>query len=107
MKSKLRKNFFVRTALLSAMLFFVFSLDAFASQVGAGTDADQYWRNLILFFATWIGRIGMVIAFIGGIMFALAFRNDDADGKSRGIQVAISGIIVYALTLSLDLFGLI
>lgn len=60
----------------------------------------------IISSVTWIGRIGLVVAFVGGIMFALAIKNDDAEAKTRGLMTLASGFVVFALTLSLDLFGI-
>ena len=64
------------------------------------------FNSVVGFFATWIGRIGLVVAFVGGVMFALAIKNDDAEAKTRGLMTLASGFVVFALTLSLDLFGI-
>ena len=34
---------------------------------------------------------------IGGIMFGLGFKNDDADSKTRGVQTLVAGAIVIAV----------
>ena len=52
----------------------------------------------------WVQKIGFLIAFIGGIMFALGWRNDDADSKARGLQTLVSGFMVAAVALSYNLF---
>ena len=84
------------------------SVSAFA-EGGDGegvADGEAAFNSVIGFFATWIGRIGLVVAFVGGIMFALAIKNDDAEAKTRGLMTLASGFVVFALTLSLDLFGI-
>ena len=74
---------------------------------GGGTvDGEAAFNSVIGFFADWIGRIGLVVAFVGGIMFALAIKNDDAEAKTRGLMTLASGFVVFALTLSLNLFGI-
>ena len=74
---------------------------------GSGTvDGEAAFNDVIGFFADWIGRIGLVVAFVGGIMFALAIKNDDAEAKTRGLMTLASGFVVFALTLSLNLFGI-
>ena len=74
---------------------------------GGGTvDGEAAFNEVIGFFADWIGRIGLVVAFVGGIMFALAIKNDDAEAKTRGLMTLASGFVVFALTLSLSLFGI-
>lgn len=56
--------------------------------------------------ATWLGRIGLIVAFFGAVQLALGFKNDDADGKVRGMKTLASGFLVYGITMSLPLFGL-
>ena len=82
------------------------SVSAFAEGGEGAADGEAAFISVIGFFATWIGRIGLVVAFVGGIMFALAIKNDDAEAKTRGLMTLASGFVVFALTLSLDLFGI-
>lgn len=88
------------------------TVSAFAAPAGGtGTsapavDGEAAFNSVIGFFATWIGRIGLVVAFVGGVMFALAIKNDDAEAKTRGLMTLASGFVVFALTLSLNLFGI-
>lgn len=82
------------------------SVSAFAEGGEGVADGEPAFNSVIGFFATWIGRIGLVVAFVGGIMFALAIKNDDAEAKTRGLMTLASGFVVFALTLSLDLFGI-
>lgn len=84
------------------------AVSAFAEGNGEGgvVDGEAAFNEVVGFFATWIGRIGLVVAFVGGVMFALAIKNDDAEAKTRGLMTLASGFVVFALTLSLDLFGI-
>ena len=82
---------------------------AFAAGEGEGTfsnEGEDMFNSVIEFFATWIGRIGLVVAFIGAIQFALAIKNDDADAKTRGLMTMASGFVVFAVTKALNLFGI-
>lgn len=87
------------------------TISAFASTSGGGgaiqddIDADAAFVSLIAFFGKWIGRVGLVIAFVGAIQFALGIKSEDAEGKSRGLMVLVAGFIVFAVTKSLHLFG--
>ena len=56
--------------------------------------------------ARWLGRIGLVVAFFGAVQLALGFKQDDADGKIRGMKTLASGFLVFGITQSLSLFGL-
>lgn len=82
------------------------AVTAFAEGEGGVVDGEAAFNQVVGFFATWIGRIGLVVAFVGGVMFALAIKNDDAEAKTRGLMTLASGFVVFALTLSLDLFGI-
>ena len=79
---------------------------AFAEGGGGDVDPDAAFNNIIGFMAKWIGRIGLVIAFVGAVMFGLAIKNDDADGKQRGLMTLGAGFVVFAITKALDMFGL-
>lgn len=96
------------TAMLAVTL--MTTVSAFAAPSGGtsgGTvDGEAAFNSVIGFFADWIGRIGLVVAFVGGVMFALAIKNDDAEAKTRGLMTLASGFVVFALTLSLQLFGI-
>lgn len=95
------------TMVTMSMLSTVTAFAAPADGGGGGTvDGEAAFNKVIGFFADWIGRIGLVVAFVGGIMFALAIKNDDAEAKTRGLMTLASGFVVFALTLSLNLFGI-
>lgn len=119
-----RRNFFIRAAsrvndkrrkiMLGLTTFIVMNMStavsAFAASNGGGgggtisNEGDDAFFALVGFFCTWIGRIGLLVAFIGGIMFGFAIKNDEADQKQRGIMTLAAGFIVYALTRSMGLF---
>ena len=79
------------------------AMTAFADDLDANAGKGQF-DSLIDFFATWIGRIGGVIALVGAVMFGLAFKSEDPDGKQRGITTMVSGIIVFAISLAAGFF---
>lgn len=100
------KNFFKNKEMMmkvavSALVLMTVASPAFASD--AGLDKLD---NLIDVIAKWLGRIGLIVAFFGGVQTALGFKNDDADGKIRGLRTLAAGFLVFGLTESLSLFGL-
>ena len=105
-KSKCKKVITAVTTMVTMTM--VSAVTAFAEGGGGGgaVDGEAAFNQVIGFFATWIGRIGLVVAFVGGVMFALAIKNDDAEAKTRGLMTLASGFVVFALTLSLNLFGI-
>lgn len=53
----------------------------------------------------WLVKIGVVIAMIGGIMFALGWQREDAEGKSRGLLTLMAGFMIAAIGASPAAFG--
>lgn len=110
-KSKCRNLYIaITTAIVmqTATMISAFAAPASTTSTTSGS-ADQgevMFNNLIKFFADWIGRIGLVVGFVGAVMFGLAVRQEDSEGKTRGLLTMASGFIVFAVTLSLNLFGI-
>lgn len=62
-----------------------------------GASADTLWTTIADLIKTWVTRLGAVVMFVGGIMFGLGWKSDDAEQKSRGISTIIAGAIVLAV----------
>lgn len=73
------------------------SLTAISMASAASTTAETLWTTVADLIATWVTRLGGVVMFVGGVMFGLGWKNDDAEQKSRGIQTLIAGAIVTAI----------
>lgn len=64
---------------------------------GTAFAADALWSTIANLIQTWVTRLGGVVMFVGGIMFGLGWKSDDAEQKSRGISTIIAGGIVVAV----------
>lgn len=62
--------------------------------------------SFIDFACDWLTKIGGVIALVGGVMFALGWQREDAEGKSRGLMTLMAGFMLVAIAQSKNLFGL-
>ena len=62
--------------------------------------------GFIDFACEWLTKIGGVIALVGGVMFALGWQREDAEGKSRGLMTLMAGFMLVAIAQSKNLFGL-
>jgi len=62
--------------------------------------------GFIQFACDWLTKIGGVIALVGGVMFALGWQREDAEGKSRGLMTLMAGFMLIAIAQSKGLFGL-
>lgn len=71
-------------------------LSIIASGTVHAAEADTLWNIVAGLMQTWVTRLGGVIMFVGGVMLGLGFKNDDAEGKSRGISTLVAGGIVIA-----------
>ena len=93
-----------KTLMAITTMFFIgciFTVNAYA--VSADTSSID---NITKWIATWVSRVGLAVAFFGGVQTAFGFKNDDADAKTRGLKTVASGFMVFALCQSLHLFGL-
>lgn len=61
------------------------------------SGADALWTTITDLIKTWVTRLGGVVMFIGGVMFGLGWKSDDAEQKSRGVSTIIAGAIVIAV----------
>ena len=43
---------------------------------------------------------------VGGVMFAVGWQREDAEGKSRGLMTVMSGGIMAAIGLTPSIFGI-
>ena len=86
--------FFVSCTIFNFMTLAVQTYAAVGDQ-----DPDAAFDNTITFIAGWVNKFGFAMAFIGAVMFALGFKNDDAEGKTRGLRTMIAGFVVAAVSL--------
>lgn len=87
------------------MLSSMFGITAFAdAATTGGGDGVTTFNTVVQFIVDWVARIGLVIGFIGAVQFALGFKDDSADGKTRGLMCLASGFIVFAVARAYDMF---
>lgn len=72
-------------------------LCASASTVAFASNADTLWQTIADLLETWVTRLGGVVMFVGGVMFGLGWKNNDAEQKSQGISTIVAGAIVVAV----------
>lgn len=62
-----------------------------------GGGAESTIQTIIDLLTTWIPRLGGLLVVVGGIQLGIGFKDDDATGKTRGMQCMIGGAIVAAI----------
>lgn len=93
------------TAVMLAMS--VMGVTCFAEETavtGGSSDGVDTFNKVVEFIVDWVARIGLVIGFIGAVQFAMGFKDDSADGKTRGLMCLASGFIVFAVAKAYDMF---
>ena len=74
---------------------------------GGGLDStrgEEQFNSLVEFLATWIGRIGGVVAFVGVVQFALGVKSQNPDEKINGLKTLVAGIMVFAVAQAYTFF---
>lgn len=108
LKAKLKnaKNYLMRKKYVASLM--LFSLLTSPMMVFADGEekksGEDKWDAMISFITPWISRLGGVVILIGAIEFGLAWKSDDAEGKTKGMRTAIAGCIVYAVGQSTKTF---
>lgn len=92
----------ITTGLMAAMM--VMSLTGVTAFAADGTEGVDTFNTVVEFIVDWVARIGLVIGFIGAVQFAMGFKDDSADGKTRGLMCLASGFIVFAVAKAYDMF---
>jgi len=88
-----------KIAVLMVMTIMISSIAMASGGITPATDpAETLWVMLTNLISKWVTRLGAVVIFIGGIMFALGWKSDDAEQKSRGISTIIAGAMVTAIS---------
>lgn len=93
------KHVLTVTTLNAMMVFNTVSVHA----TGSNTESID---GFIDFACDWLAKIGGVVALVGGVMFALSWQRDDAEGKSRALMTLMAGFMLVAITMARSIFGL-
>lgn len=93
----------ITTGVMAAsMMMSCMGMTAFAA--GETVEGVDTFNTVVQFIVDWVARIGLVIGFIGAVQFAMGFKDDSADGKTRGLMCLASGFIVFAVAKAYDMF---
>ena len=97
--NKLKEKITVLTGTIGSSMILL------TSKVYANSNTGSI-DSFINFACDWLTKIGGVIALVGGVMFALGWQREDAEGKSRGLMTLMAGFMLVAIAQSKNLFGL-
>ena len=94
----------IMAASMAASLMGITCFAANGAGGGGSTEGVETFNTVVEFIVDWVARIGLVVGFIGAVQFALGFKDDSADGKTRGLMCLASGFIVFAVAKAYDMF---
>lgn len=103
LKNNIMRNKTKVAKVASAIWCFLLMTVMFSMTVYADTGTID---KFIEFVCEWLIKIGAVVMMVGGVMFALGWQREDADGKTRGLQTLMAGAMVAAIGASPSIFGL-
>ena len=63
----------------------------------ADVDANGMLSAIMGVLKPGVVALGSLIAVVGGVQLGVGFKDDNADGKTRGFQTLIGGAIVAAV----------
>lgn len=81
-----------RMALITPM-----AMTACALTVHADGDAQKMIDEIMKVLKPGVVALGSLVAVVGGIQTGVGFKDDNADGKTRGFQTLIGGAIIAAV----------
>lgn len=84
------------TLLLMAMMCVGTAFAEESSNAGE-QEAEVLWQTFADMISKWVTRIGLVIMFVGGVMFGMGFKDNEATQKSNGLNTLVAGAIVAVL----------
>lgn len=93
--------------MLTCMSIAAMTLAVSASSGGMDENAGvDSFNNVMKFIATWVGRIGLAVGFFGGVQTGFAFKDNDSEGKTRGLLTLGAGFVVFAISKAYDVLFL-
>ena len=90
MNTRLGKATLVIPAAVSACAMNVYA-------AGDGADAQGMIDAIMGVLGPGVIALGSLVAVVGGIQTGVGFKDDNADGKTRGFQTLIGGAIIAAV----------
>ncbi len=68
-----------------------------AAAEGEGADAQAMMDGILQVLKPGVIGLGSLVAVVGGIQTGVGFKDDNADGKTRGFQTMVGGAIIAAV----------
>lgn len=83
-----------RMALVLPMALSACTVTASAQNV----DAQGMLDSIMKVLKPGVAALGALVAVVGGIQLGVGFKDDNADGKTRGFQTLVGGAIIAAVS---------
>ncbi len=70
---------------------------AITASAAGGGDAQAMIDKIMELLGPGVTALGSLVAVVGGIQTGVGFKDDNADGKTRGFQTLIGGAIIAGI----------
>lgn len=106
----------VKVLMIQTLMLFLLSTNVFANSVqntssieteaynnavaeggDTGKSGDEVFDSGILFAIKWLNKVGLVVALIGLIQFAIAIKSQNPESKTSGIQFFVVGCMIASI----------
>ncbi len=103
---RLVKVFMIQTLMLFLLSTNVFATSSIETEVynnvvteggDTGRSGDEVFDSGILFAIKWLNKVGLVVALIGLIQFAISIKSQNPESKTSGIQFFVVGCMIASI----------
>ncbi|MBP1926711.1 hypothetical protein J2Z76_002581 [Sedimentibacter acidaminivorans] len=92
---KIKKLSIIARNILAMIAIYTFNCTTVFASTTAGVDK---FDNMVVWIASWVGRVGLLVAFWGGVQIAFSLSDHDAGQKRNGILFLVAGLMVFGLS---------
>lgn len=90
-------------AISGSASFFVTEV-IFADEIISANNSSSIYTTIMGFVARWMQYLGMAMSFFGALQAAMSLKNSEADGRIKGVNAIISGLVVFTVSSAISFF---
>ncbi len=91
--NKIKTNKNLRCMAMTVFCMVLMTTSVFATEPEGVTQ----FNSMITFLATWLGRVGGVVAFLGAVQFIISIKSGNPESKTNGVMFFIVGLMLIGV----------